>query len=101
MPKTRHASGTGMASILGHGEPMLNTELPTLRAVLRHGLYLQEKEFVLEDRDRRNYPIVLLSKEVAREVESVWQKANAEFKPPVISTSRSIMRKFQVYIKGS
>ena len=98
MPKTRHASGTGIGSILGHGEAMLTTELPTLRAVLRHGLYLQEKELVLEDRDRRNYPVALMSEELALELVSIWQRANAMFKPPVIFTSKSILRKIQVRI---
>ena len=40
-PKTRHESGTTLSDVVGVGEPMLPTELPTLRGLLRHGIYLQ------------------------------------------------------------
>ena len=40
-PKTRHESGTTLSDVVGVGEPMLLTELPTLRGHLRHGIYLQ------------------------------------------------------------
>ena len=40
-PKTRHVSGSSLEEVLGTPEELNESELPTLRAVLRHGLYLQ------------------------------------------------------------
>ena len=75
---------------------MAQTELPTLRVVLRHGIYLQEKKLLEEGVDRRNYSIRQLSVDVTVEVVSCWQRANAQFRPPVIFQDKSIDRKIQV-----
>ena len=74
---------------------MLPTELPTLRGLLRHGIYLQvtylslslislppclhlqERMLLVEEVDRRNYTIPLLAKDVRAELVSCWQRANA------------------------
>ena len=82
-PKTRHEAGTSLADVTGPGEPMAQTELPTFRGVLRHGIYLQEKKLLEEGVDRRNYSIKQLSMDVTMEVMSCWQRANAQFRPPV------------------
>ena len=66
---------------------MAETELPTLRGVLRHGIYLQEEE---EEVDRRNYSINHMSKEIREALVNCWQQANAQFLPPVIITKKSI-----------
>ena len=50
----------------------------------------------MEEVDRRNYTISLLAKDVRAELVSCWQRANAEFRPPVIMTNKSIERKIQV-----
>ena len=96
--KTRHASGTKLAEILGPGEPMSKNEFPTVRTALRHGLYLQEMALLQEDRDRRNYPVPIMVKEIAAETVAVWQRANAKFTPPVIFAKTLIERKLQVSI---
>ena len=62
---------------------MAQTELPTFRGVLRHGIYLQEKKLLEEGVDRRNYSIKQQSMDVTMEVVSCWQRANAQFRPPV------------------
>ena len=67
-PKTRHKSGTTLSDVTGPGEPMILTELPTMRGVLRHGIYLQEKKLLEEDIDRRNYSIALMAKGVRMEL---------------------------------
>ena len=51
--------------------------------VLRHGIYLQEKKLLEEGVDRRNYSIKQQSMDVTMEVVSCWQRANAQFRPPV------------------
>ena len=84
----------------GPGEPMILTELPTMRGVLRHGIYLQEKKLLMEDIDRRNYSIALMAKDVRMEVVSCWKRANAQFTPPIIITDKSIERKIQVAWKA-
>ena len=71
-PKTRHEAGTSLADVTGPGEPMAQTELPTLRGVLRHGIYLQEKKLLEEGVDRRNYSIKQQSMDVTMEVVSCW-----------------------------
>jgi hypothetical protein len=99
-PKTRHESGTTLGDIVGPGEPMSHSELPTTRAVLRHGIYLQEMKLLQEDVDRRNYPVTDLLKAICEEVTAIWQRANAELKPPVTITTKSIERKIQVDVQN-
>ena len=48
---------------------MAQTELPTLRGVLRHGIYLQEKKLLEEGVDRMNYSIKQLNMDVTIEVQ--------------------------------
>lgn len=95
-PKTRQASGTALTDIVGPGEPMPHTELPTIRAVLRHGIHLQELKLLHEDVDRRNFPVTELVKAIGEDVTAIWLRANAELKPPVTFTSKSIQRMIQV-----
>ena len=38
-----------------------------------------------EDRDRRNYPIDLLARDITADVIMLWRKANDLFQPPVIT----------------
>ena len=99
-PKTRHKIGTTLSDVTGPGEPMMLNELPTIRGVLRHGIYLQEKKLLEEDVDRRNYSIALIAKDVRMEVVSCWKRANAQFTPPIIITDKSIERKIQVAWKA-
>ena len=59
MLKTRHKIGTTLSDVTGPGEPIILTELPTMRGVLRHEIYLEEKKLLEEDVDRRNYSLLL------------------------------------------
>ena len=95
-PKTRHESGSSLTDLVGPGAPMLMTELPTLRDVLRHGIYLQEKCLLEEDVDRRNFPVAKMAEELGEEVMARWSRANAQFCPPVTITNKSLHRKIQV-----
>ena len=94
-PKTRHDSGSSLADVVGPGEAMLVTELPTLRAVLRHGIYLQELKLLEEDTNHRNYPVKVLAGDIREEVVARWQRANVLFKAPMIHADSSIERKIE------
>ena len=57
-PKTRHGlhgSCTALVDVNGPGEAIPRSELPTMRAVLRHGIYLQDNLLLEEEIDRRNF----------------------------------------------
>lgn len=95
-PKTRADAATTLVDVTGPGEPMRETELPTLRGILRHGIYLQEKKLLEEEVDRRNYSVSMIAKDISVALVSCWQKANPQFCPPVIITNKSIERKIQV-----
>ena len=96
-PKTKHESGTSLSDIVGPGKPMSKTELPTLRASMQHGIYLQEIKLLQHGVDRKNYPVREMVKEIRQEVVACYQKANHQFKPPVIFADYSIERKLQVF----
>ncbi|KAK8374322.1 hypothetical protein O3P69_011013 [Scylla paramamosain] len=95
-PKTKYESSTSLADVTRPGEPMTHTELPTLRSILKHGIYIQEKKLMEEDVDRRNYSISKLVKDVRVEVVNCLQRANSQFSPPVIITDKYTERKIQV-----
>ena len=75
---------------------MLMTEIPTLRDVLRHGIYLQEKCLLEEDVDRRNFPVAKMAEELGEGVMACCSRANAQFCPPVTITNKSLHRKILV-----
>ena len=50
--KTRHASGSKLGEYLGTGRDLLNSELPTLRDVLRLGIKYQEDKVCTEEKER-------------------------------------------------
>ena len=95
-PKTRHDMESSLEELLGTGEEFNQNELPTLRAVLRHGLFLQEKAQLEEDKDRRNFPLNQLVKDIRKDVISLWSRANNLFQSPVIFADSSIERKIMV-----
>ena len=76
---------------------MLMTELPTLRALLRHGVYLQEKSLLEQDVDRRNYPVAKMAEELGEEVMARWRRAKDHFSPAVTLTKNSLPWKIYVY----
>ena len=98
-PKTRHQSGTIVVAIVGSGEEMPLTELPTLRMVLRHGIYLQEKALLEDNINKRNFPIKVMAASLREEIEVRYKRANSLFHPPVIIATSSIERKIQVKTK--
>ena len=73
----------------------LVSEVPTLRAALQLGLYLQKDYILREGGDKRNYPITLIMKEVAECVIQKWLKSNSGFVPPVVQTKISLAQKLE------
>ena len=52
--KTRQASGSKLRDFLGGPAEFLESDVPTLRDVMRKGLLLQEKELIEKSVNRRN-----------------------------------------------
>ena len=92
---TRHQSGSKLEELIGCGKKFLASEVPTLRAALQFGLYLQKDYMLREGGDKRNYPITLIMKEVAECVIQQWLKSNSGFVPPVVQTTTSLAQKLE------
>ena len=74
-PKTRHdlhGSCTTLVYVTGPGKAINKSELPTMRAVLRHVIYLQDKLLLEEEIDRRNFSIQQMVTEIRMELVSCW-----------------------------
>ena len=85
-PKTRHASGSKMSDLLGPGKEFTLSELPTLREVLRYGIWLR-----LENtEDQRNYNNKEIAKDIVGKVLEQWARASQQ---PVQEPSHSIRKK--------
>ena len=67
------------------------SELPTVRDILRYGIYLREQC----GEDRQNYPVDQLLRDIYPDLIGQWSKANALFKPPVTIGKRQIMSKLK------
>ena len=93
--RTRHASSSLMVEYLGAGKELLPSELPTLRSALLLGIHLQEISMMLEEKDKRNYPVKEMMVDVSSEVLAQWEKANALFKHPIICTKSSLERRLE------
>lgn len=91
--RTRQRSGadTKLVEFLGSGQELILSELPTLRGLLRYGLHLQEMKLLVEDRDKRNYGAEEMMGDVMASLVKQWQRANAQFRPPVTISDRAII----------
>lgn len=92
MAQPREVKSTSHLRIfVGNGQELLVSELPTVRDILRYGIYLREQ---CED-DRRNYPVDQLVGDIYPALIGQWRKANALFRPPVINEKVTIMSKLK------
>ena len=89
--RTRTQSKSNLSDLVGTGRELLVSELPTVRDILRYGIYLRE-QFA---EDRRNYPVDQLLRDIYPAVIGQWSKANALFKPPVTNGKSTIMPKLK------
>ena len=98
--KTRHNSGSGsLSEYLGGGTPLLPSELPTLRAALRQGLFYKEERMLQEDSSKKgrsySYPMSELVQDMTTAVIEQFLRANKEFQPPVVVSERGIQIKLK------
>ena len=89
--KTRAKSTSHLSNLVGTRRELLVSELPTVRDILRYGIYLRDQS---KD-DRRNYPVDQLVGDIFPGLIGQWSKANALFKPPVINEKVTIMSKLK------
>ena len=93
--RTRHKSENKMSLLFGSGQAFLESELPTLRELLRLGVKLREDQLVLDGTAKNLYTTNKLAGDLAEAVLVQFRKANAEFKPPIISTNKSLHSKIE------
>ena len=83
------ASGSKMSDLLGPGKEFTLSELPTLREVLRYGIWLR-----LENtEDQRNSTNKKMAKDIVKKVLEQWARANNQFKNPVILSEKTLCDK--------
>ena len=83
--KTRLSHLDKRAEYLGSSSLMLETDLPTLRACLRYGMYLKEQA-AIEDKE---LDVTEMAKEIYRVVSSFYYKADPKLSPLVIMDDKS------------
>ena len=87
--KTRRSSGGKLSEYIGSGKDFLPSELPTLRALLRKGIQLQNEKLVSSN----FYPE--LAQVIAKASEPQWIKANVVFIPPKVGNLKSNQRSLE------
>ena len=82
--RTRNQSSTELIHFVGSAQKLVGSYLPTLREVLRHGLYLQDSKHSSELVDKRNFPYTAIARAFVPEVLGIWKRANLNFRRPVV-----------------
>ena len=83
--KTRSELSSHLSLLIGKGKELPVSELPTVRDMLRLGLFLREQNV----KDRRNYTDKELVKDMVTPLLHQWTKANPLCMPPVINQRRT------------
>lgn len=89
--RTRTKSSCHMSKFVGNGQELLVSDLPTVRDILRYGIFLREHS----EYDRRNYQVDKLVGDIYTALIRQWRKANALFKPPIINEKITIISKIK------
>ena len=84
--KTRRMTLSHLSLYVGTGRKLLNTELPTVRDLLRYGVLLRE----LSEKDKRSYSNEQLIEDMMSALSEQWLKASHLLKYPVLITERTI-----------
>ena len=92
---TRSSLKNNVAIHFGPGKEFLQSEVPTVRAVLQKGILIQEQN-LLNGIQYQHYPINTLCKNLVMQVICQWEKSNPLFKPPVILHYLSIFNKINL-----
>ena len=90
--RTRRQSATELENFLGSRKKLSDTELPTLRAVLRHCLYLQDLKYTEEMVHKKSYLFKDIVQELIPCIVGLWRKANIAFQRPVIITEKQMKK---------
>ena len=78
-----------MSNFVGTEMELLVSELPTVRDVLKYGIYLREQSLD----DKRNYHVNTLVGDIYPSLIDQWSKANALCKAPVINKKCTILKR--------
>ena len=89
--KTRRMTLSHLSLYVGTGRKLLNTELPTVRDLLRYGVLLRE----LSEKDKRSYSNEQLIEDMMSALSEQWLKASHLLKYPVLITERTIKIKLK------
>ena len=97
-PKTRHASGSNLQDYVGAGKEFDPTEVPTLRAMIQHGIFLRDQKFLFQDvaKNAPSYSKKQIAKDLAPMILAQWHKSNHKFVPPVIMKQYSLEKKIEI-----
>ena len=85
--KTRNTTSSHLSTLLG--KELTPSELPTTRDLLRLGIFFRETSV----ENRRNYCVDDLVSDIVAQLLAQWQKANAQFKFPVIIHEDTLHKK--------
>ena len=77
--RTSSQSSTELIQFVESAQKLVGSELPTLREVLRHGLYLQDSKHSSELVDKRNFPCSANARACVPEVLGIWKSDTAAF----------------------
>nr|XP_047145333.1 uncharacterized protein LOC124818441 [Hydra vulgaris] len=89
---TRWRNDSFLRQYLGSGKELPTAELPTLRDVLRYGIFLRETSKL----NRRNYSNSDLIQNIYNKISEKWQMASVLFVPPVISLKHNLVTRLKV-----
>jgi len=89
--KTRLQVLTHLHHLVGPGRELHVAELPTVRDLIRYGLYLRESS----DKDRRNYTTDELIADITTGLLAQWSKASPKFCEPVMNSHVRIRSKLK------
>ncbi|XP_047137373.1 uncharacterized protein LOC124813865 [Hydra vulgaris] len=89
---TRWKNDSCLRQYLGSGKELPTAKLPTLRDVLRYGIFLRETSKL----NRRNYSNSDLIPDIYNKLLEKWQMASVLFVPPVISLKHNLVTRLKV-----
>ena len=63
--------------------------------MFRLGIKYQEDRVCIEEKERSQYPIATMARELAQAVMAQWVRANAELCPPIVSVEDTIAQRMK------
>ena len=94
IPTRSATSNTSLIDLVGTGKEFIPSEAPTLRAVIRKGIQIQEQN-LHNNIARLNYPINSIACDLADVIIAQWKKSNIDFKFPVIKHENTLRRNIE------